>query len=152
MMSMTLRAEIAANPQVPMKIAVGLLRLSQALPRPLQRLGTLALWLVCSADIPARTLVGQGIRLPHGANGVVIHPSSTIGQRVTINHRVTLAGAGHAAPTVEDDAFIGAGAVVIGGVTLGAGCRIGANAVVLTDIPPGATAVGVPARVVPSHD
>jgi serine O-acetyltransferase len=50
-------------------------------------------------------------------------------------------------PVLEDDIFIGSGAKVIGGVRLGTGARVGANAVVLSDVPAGATAVGIPARV-----
>ncbi len=63
--------------------------------------------------------------------------------------QVTLGQTGDSgAPTVEEDAYIGAGAKVIGEITIGARARIGANAVVLKDVPPDATAVGVPARII----
>lgn len=148
----TLAADLAANQTVPSRIAIRLFRLSQALPGPFKKLATFALWVVCGADIPARTQVGAGLRLPHGARGVVVHPDTVIGSGVTIYHGVTLGmvDASQAVPVVEDDCYIGVGAVILGGVRLGRGCKIGANAVVLHDVPAGATAVGAPARALTS--
>ena len=93
-------------------------------------------------------LVRPGVYLMHGqvvADGLVeIHEGVTIGPFVTLGLR-----AGDVrGPTIERDVSIGTGAKVIGPVRIGAGARIGANAVVLTDVPPGKTAVGVPARIV----
>lgn len=105
--------------------------------------------LVCGADIPTKVQIGHDVRFPHGARAVVIHPTAVIGDRVVINHSVTL-GTRHGvkgAPIVEDDVRIGAGAVVLGPVRLGRGCKIGANAVVTHDVPAGATALGVPATI-----
>ena len=127
------------------RLAAVLLHLSRTIPGA----GAL-LAVLCGADIPTRVRIGHSIRFPHGARGVVIHPRVVIGNRVVINHGVTIGerDRSHAAPVIEDDVHIGAGAVVIGGVTLGAGCRIGANAVVTHDVPPGATAVGNPAHII----
>ena len=85
--------------------------------------------------------------------GVVIGETAEVGDNVTIYHGVTLGGIGgdpnsKRHPTVEDDVMIGAGAKILGPVTIGKGAKIGANAVVLHDIPPYATAVGMPAKVI----
>jgi serine O-acetyltransferase len=87
----------------------------------------------------------QSVRMPH-PNGVVVHSRVRIGMRVTIMHQVTLgekalSGDG-GFPTIEDDVFIGAGAKILGGVNIGRGAVIGANAVVTRDIPAGRTVVG----------
>jgi serine O-acetyltransferase len=101
--------------------------------------------------------IGPGLMLPH-THGTVLGAAS-IGRNVTIFHQVTL-GAREAdygydlsrRPVIEDDVTISAGAKVLGGITLGAGCVVGANAVVLENVPAGMLAVGVPARVIaPAH-
>jgi serine O-acetyltransferase len=97
--------------------------------------------------------IGPGLMLPH-THGTVLGAAS-IGRNVTIFHQVTL-GAREAdygydlsrRPVIEDDVTISAGAKVLGGITLGAGCVVGANAVVLENVPAGMLAVGVPARVI----
>ena len=144
MSTTSLRADLRVARSSRERVAAALLALSRIVPGA----GVL-LWLVCGADIPTRVKIGPGLRLPHGARGVVIHPSVVIGSNVVIYHGVTLGerDQSHAAPVVEDNVRIGAGAAVLGGVTLGAGCRVGANAVVTRDVPAGATAVGNPARV-----
>ena len=82
--------------------------------------------------------------------GVVIGETSVIGDDVTLYHGVTLGGVtwspGKRHPTVGDGVVMGAGAQVLGPITVGRDARIGANAVVLKDVPPGATMVGIPAR------
>ena len=84
--------------------------------------------------------------------GIEIHPGATIGDDVTIYHGVTLGGTswnkGKRHPTLEDGVVIGAGAKVLGPITIAAGARVGSNAVVTKAVPAGATAVGNPARVV----
>jgi serine O-acetyltransferase len=104
-------------------------------------------------EAPSLLSVGPGLILPH-THGTVLG-AARIGSNVTIFHQVTL-GARTAdfaydkslRPTVESDVTISAGAKVLGPVTLGSGSTIGANAVVLEDVPPGTLAVGVPARVI----
>jgi serine O-acetyltransferase len=101
------------------------------------------------AELPRSVPAGPGMHLPHSGRGVILHPTTTIGARVTLYHQVTIGVRGHEpAGTIEDDVRIYAGAKVVGNVTLGAGCRVGANAVVLEDVPRGRTVVGVPARLV----
>jgi serine O-acetyltransferase len=96
-------------------------------------------------------LVGQ----PTGGGLYIAHPvgcvlvSESIGENVTIISQVTFGTRGEGVwPTIGDRCFFGAGARVLGGVEVGADAKIGANAVVLSDIPAGATAVGIPAKVV----
>ncbi len=81
--------------------------------------------------------------LPHPM-GIVIHRNTRLGDDVVIGHQVTLGGRDltNAAPNVEDGVYIGAGAKVLGGVRIGRGATIGANAVVTKDVPPAATVVG----------
>ncbi|MEB2347252.1 MAG: serine acetyltransferase [Comamonadaceae bacterium] len=86
-------------------------------------------------------------------DGVVVHPAATIGPNCLLLQQVTLgAHTGGGVPVLAGHVDVGAGAKLLGGVTIGAHTVIGANAVVLTDIPPGAVAVGVPARVVRQHE
>jgi serine O-acetyltransferase len=83
---------------------------------------------------------------------VVIGETAVVGDNVTLYQNVTLGGVslnpGKRHPTLEDDVVIGAGAAVLGPFTVGRGARIGSNAVVLREVSPGATMVGVPARQV----
>lgn len=102
-------------------------------------------------EIHPGATIGRGLFIDHGM-GVVIGETTVIGDDVTLYQGVTLGGTGKQRgkrhPTVEDGAVIGVGSAVLGAVTIGAGARIGAGAVVLRDIPPHTTAVGVPARAV----
>jgi len=103
---------------------------------------------VSGADIPLGCRIGGGLLLPH-PNGVVVHPDARIGANCLLMQQVTLgtSGGSPGAPTLAGHVDIGAGAKVLGAVTLGAHTVVGANAVVLCDVPEGATAVGVPARI-----
>ncbi len=96
-------------------------------------------------------MVGRGVVIEH-QGGIVIHGASVIGDRCIVRQNCTLgirsSDAPNDAPTLTDGVSLGAGAVVLGRVTIGKDAVIGANAVVLQDVPPGATAVGVPARIV----
>jgi serine O-acetyltransferase len=85
----------------------------------------------------------RSVFLPHPF-GIVIHSNSRIGEDVVIGHQVTLGGRDltSAAPSLEDGVYVGAGAKVLGGVRVGRGATVGANAVVTKDIPPGMTVVG----------
>ncbi len=90
---------------------------------------------------------GPGLVLVH-AMGTVINGAVVGGSRVTIMHQVTIGAEGRRSPILGDDVFVGAGAKIIGAVSVGDGARIGANAVVVHDVPAHATAVGIPARLV----
>ncbi|MDR0879234.1 MAG: serine O-acetyltransferase [Clostridioides sp.] len=95
--------------------------------------------------------MGDSILIDHGM-GVVIGETAEVGNRVTIYHGATLGGTGKDTgkrhPTVGDDVFIGAGAKVLGPVNIGSNTKIGANAVVLDDVPDNVTVVGIPGRIV----
>lgn len=95
--------------------------------------------------------LGPGLFIDHGM-GVVIGETAIVGANVLIYHGVTLGGVDSRPcrrhPLVGDGVVIGAGAKVLGPVTIGDGAKIGASGVVLRDVPAGATAVGVPARIV----
>ncbi|WP_430610550.1 serine O-acetyltransferase EpsC [Enterococcus sp. DIV0876] len=94
--------------------------------------------------------IGQGVFIDHGM-GVVIGETAIIEDDVVMFHGVTLGGTGKDRgkrhPTIKKGAFISAHAQILGPVTIGEGAKIGASAVVLKDIPAGATAVGIPAQV-----
>lgn len=98
---------------------------------------------------PAAT-IGKRLFIDHGT-GVVIGETAVIGDDVTIYHGVTLGGTGkHKGkrhPTIKNYVMIGAGAQVLGPVTIGEYAKVGANAVVLQDVPDHATAVGIPAQI-----
>lgn len=120
---------------------------------PIAKLFSTLNFFLYGLEIAVRCPIGPGFYLPH-THGTVIG-ALRIGAKVTIYQGVTLGApevdVGYAAtsrPTIGDGVIIGSGAKVLGGITLGCGARVGANAVVLKSVPPGALAVGVPARVV----
>lgn len=100
-------------------------------------------------SIQKETQIGPGLQIWHFGN-IFVHPQTVIGANCTLRHGVTLGVRDHGGrcPVLEDDVELGAYAQVLGGVRLGKGCRIGAMAVVLCDVPAGCTAVGNPARIV----
>jgi serine O-acetyltransferase len=102
---------------------------------------------VTGADIPLNCQIGGGLLLVH-TSGIVIHPDAKIGPNCLIMQQVTLTGGVRLGGHVD----VGAGAKIIRPVTVGSDACIGANAVVTANVPEGATAVGVPARVVRNVD
>jgi serine acetyltransferase len=113
---------------------------------------------VMSFELPWKTTVGLRLTVFHGY-ALVVNDGTRIGDDVVLRHGVTLGHLveGGPCPVIGDRVEFGAGSSVLGPVKIGAGARIGAGAVVLSDVPPGATVVGVPARVVSaaepaSHD
>jgi serine O-acetyltransferase len=102
-------------------------------------------------EIHPAARIGQGLFIDHGA-GVVIGETADIGDEVTLYQGVTLGGTGFATgkrhPTVQDNVTIGSGAKLLGPITIGHGAKIGANSVVITDVPPNSTVVGNPGHPV----
>ena len=102
-------------------------------------------------EIHPAAQIGHGLFIDHGA-GVVIGETASIGDDVTLYQGVTLGGTGFATgkrhPTVQDNVTIGSGAKLLGPITIGHGAKIGANSVVITDVPPNTTVVGNPGHPV----
>ena len=98
--------------------------------------------------------IGKGFFIDHGS-GVVIGETTEIGDNVTLYQGVTLGGTGKEKgkrhPTIEDNVMISVGAKVLGSIRVGRNSKIGAGSVVLSDVPPYSTVVGIPGRVVKSH-
>ncbi len=98
--------------------------------------------------------IGPGFFIDHGM-GVVIGETAEVGANVTLYHGVTLGGTswnkGKRHPTLGDDVVVGSGAKILGPITVGARTRIGANAVVVKEVPPDSVVVGVPGRVTHRH-
>ena len=110
---------------------------------------------VTGVDIHPEAQIGRRVFIDH-ATGVVIGQTAEVGNDVVIFHGVTLGGVamapGKRHPTVGDHVMIGAGAKVLGPITVGTGVKIGANAVVVKDVPCGNVAIGVPARLLPQPE
>jgi serine O-acetyltransferase len=104
--------------------------------------------IVTGISIPAQAQIGKGLRIHH-FGGIIIHSETVIGEGCTLYHGVTLGDRGGwgGAPRIGNHVMIGAGAKILGDVTVGDDCRIGANAVVTTSVPPHCLAVGVPAVI-----
>lgn len=102
-------------------------------------------------EIHPGATIGKGFFIDHG-NGVIIGETTVIGDNVTLYQGVTLGGTGKEQgkrhPTIEDNVMISAGAKVLGSFTIGANSKIGAGSVVLEEVPPNSTVVGIPGRVV----
>src|SRR5579872_2714427 len=98
---------------------------------------------VTGADIPLNCNIAGGLLIPH-PNGIVIHPDAEIGPNCLLFQQVTIGDARGGVPRLGGHVDVGAGAKIIGPVTIGNHANIGANAVVTKDVPSGATAVGIP--------
>src|SRR5512137_333390 len=111
-------------------------------------------WLTGIEIHPGAT-IGRRVFIDHGM-GIVVGETAEIGDDCTLYHGVTLGGtswkAGKRHPTLGKGVVIGAGAKVLGPILVGEGAKIGCNAVVVRDVPPRATAVGIPARVLQGDD
>jgi serine O-acetyltransferase len=120
--------------------------------RRIAKVFSLVNFMLFNLEVPARLAIGPGLVIPH-PQGTVLG-ASKIGINATIFHQVTLGGKvadfeydAEKRPCVGDNVILSVGAKILGPVQLGDGCVIGANAVVLDDVPPGAMAVGVPAKI-----
>jgi serine O-acetyltransferase len=107
--------------------------------------------ILTGVDIHPGATLGPGLFIDH-ATGVVIGETAEVGEDVTIYHGVTLGGSGRDTgkrhPTIGDRVIIGAGAKVLGAIKIGDDSRIGANAVVVKEVPSSAVAVGVPGQII----
>lgn len=135
----------------------------RAAVQPLWRSGFkwLARWLAhwgrwfTGIEIHPGATIGRRVFIDHGM-GIVIGETAEIGDDCTLYHGVTLGGtswkAGKRHPTLKSGVVIGAGAKLLGPIVVGEGAKIGSNAVVVRDVPPQATAVGIPARIVTTEE
>jgi serine O-acetyltransferase len=118
----------------------------RVLPTLLERINLIFFGIEISSSLS----VGPGLYIPHPVSTVVmaqrVGANATLIASITVGMRET-----HEFPVLGDGVVVGAGARILGGITLGDGCTVGANAVVINDVPAGATAVGVPARVLKSR-
>jgi serine O-acetyltransferase len=132
-------------------IALALFRVSQLAGRRAPALGVLVKQInhvITGSDLAWQAEVGQGLNLLH-PTGVVIGKHVKIGVNCKIQDSVTIGGKGgdnDGHPVIGDGVSVGCGAKILGPISIGTGATIGANAVVLMDVPEQATAVGVPAR------
>jgi serine O-acetyltransferase len=117
----------------------------------LPRLISMITRMLTGIEIHPAARIGSGLFIDHGT-GVVIGETADIGDDVTLYQGVTLGGTGFATgkrhPTVQDNVTIGSGAKLLGPITIGHGAKIGANSVVITDVPPNSTVVGNPGHPV----
>jgi serine O-acetyltransferase len=113
-------------------------------------IGMIGRWLT-GVEIHPGATIGRRFFIDH-ATGVVIGETAVIGDDCTLYHGVTLGGTtwnpGKRHPTLEDNVVIGAGAKILGPITIGKGARVGSNSVVVKDVPAGATVIGIPGHVV----
>jgi serine O-acetyltransferase len=115
---------------------------------PLEMLFNKLSAILCNCIIGRGAQFGPGFVLIH-STGVVINGAVRGGSGVHIEHQVTIGAEDRLTPVLGNEVFIGAGAKILGQVTIGDGAMVGANAVVLTDVPAHHTAVGIPARMIP---
>lgn len=104
-----------------------------------------------ACHIGSHAKIGEGCVFQHNGLGVVISEHATVGERCMVYQHVTvgaLEDGSKEAPAIGSDVVIGAGATLLGPIKIGDGAKIGAGAVVLKDVPAGATAVGVPAKII----
>jgi serine O-acetyltransferase len=113
-------------------------------------ISTFSRWLT-GVEIHPGAKLGRRFFIDHGM-GVVIGETAEIGDDVTLYHGVTLGGtswsAGKRHPTLKNNVVIGAGAKILGPITMGEGAKVGSNSVVVKDVPDGATVIGIPGRIV----
>jgi len=104
-------------------------------------------------SIPPTAYIGKGLLIEH-FGGIVVNASSEIGEFCTFSHNVTVGNKipGGASPRIGDNVYICVGAKILGDITVGNNCIIGANAVVLKSIPKNAVVAGVPAKVIRTFD
>ena len=116
--------------------------------RKYARLRHLVWTVLTGSDIDPHMRFGNNLKLPH-PTGVVIHQDAVIGNNCMIMQQVTIGRtADEGVPTIGNDVYIGAGAKILGKVSVGDGARIGAQAVVMSDVPAHCTAVGIPAKII----
>ena len=101
-------------------------------------------------DIDAQATIGGGLYIGH-IGGVHINPGAVLGRNCDLAHRITIGASAmgrSGIPVIGDDVYIGTGAVLVGRIKVGSGAKIAANSLVITNVPEGATVMGVPGRII----
>lgn len=111
-------------------------------------------FMIFNSVVPYTASIGKGSRFAYGAIGVVLHESSQIGRNVIIGQGVTVGRQldPSGVPRIGDDVYISAGARILGDITIGNNVIVGANAVVINDVPDNSIVAGVPAKVIRNVD
>lgn len=110
-------------------------------------------FLIYNCAIPLSAEIGEGTTFGYGGMGVVLHHQCRIGRNVLIAPQVTVGGRSGlpGAPAIGDNCYLGPGAKILGPIRIGTGSVVGANAVVIKDVPPASVVAGVPARIIRSN-
>lgn len=110
-------------------------------------------YLLFNSSVPASVVIGGGSKFAYGGIGVVIHSRAVIGKNCMIGQNVTIGGKSgwYEVPVIGDNVEISAGARIIGPVRIGNNVIIGANAVVVKDVPDNCIVAGVPAKIIKEH-
>lgn len=127
-------------------------------PNVLLRVPSKALWfvlnkfcqIVMEMDIDAQATIGGGLYIGH-IGGVHINPGAVLGRNCDLAHRITIGASAmgrDGVPVLGDEVYIGTGAALVGRIRIGNGAKIAANSLVITNVPAGATVMGVPARII----
>lgn len=120
--------------------------------RAIHGMAALPIRLLTGVEIPVSARIGAGVSLEHYGN-TIINGDAVIGRNVTLGQGILIGGVHYrGVPRIGDDVVIGARAILLGPVAVGDGARVGAGAVVVKDVPAGATVVGNPARIVGSRE
>ena len=107
------------------------------------------IFLLYNCSIPYQCSIGKGSFFAHGGIGVVLHPNTKIGKNVLIGQNVTIGGSFESTvPTIGDNVWIGPGARILGGITIGQNSIVGANAVLRKNVPKNSVVGGVPAKII----
>lgn len=160
----TLKEDYPLNPFLDERITLAIWRLGQATSRQpgapafaLRRVAQVLDWVwirgLMGAELPAQVPAGPGLRLAHAGRGVILHHTASLGRNCSIYQQVTIGVRDDGgAARLGDNVFLGAGARVLGDIDVADGTRVGANGVLLKPTQSGGTYVGVPARLVRTHD
>jgi serine O-acetyltransferase len=116
-------------------------------------LNKLLIRIPCACQIGMGAKFGKNIRLGYGGLGIVIHDRCVLGDNVEIGSNVTIGGTSgkYRVPVIGNNVIISTGAKVLGEITIGDNCVIGANSVVIKDVPPNSLVAGVPAKILKSQ-
>ena len=106
--------------------------------------------LMCSAHISGRADIARNVSFAHGGIGVIVNPAASIGEGTVVDTHVVIGNRypHPGCPKIGRNVYIGTGAKILGGVQVADNVVVGANAVVISDVPEGCTAVGIPARII----